>query len=91
MQKPQYWQKTNENRIQRARAVGWPAGDRRLDRRRCCVVPNVACDVNFMQPDDPKHLPANAGENVLDETVNGGLGVKGDRRRVKLAVNVHAS
>ena len=55
------------------------------------VVPNVACDVNFMQPDGPRHLPANAGENVLDETVDGGLGVEGDRRRVKLAVNVHAS
>ena len=55
------------------------------------VVPNAACDVDFMQPDDSRHLPANAGENVLDETVDGGLGVEGDRRRVKLAVNVHAS
>ena len=55
------------------------------------VVPNMMCDINFTEQSDLKHLPANASENVLDETVDGGLGVKGDRRRVKLAVNVHAS
>lgn len=55
------------------------------------VVPNMMCDINFTEPSDLKHLPANASKNVLDETVDDGLGVEGDRWRVRLAVHVHAS